>query len=292
MSQNKLEEKNQKKVLNLLEYHRVSTYKQKRDITIEQQRQEIKKFLNFNEGLYNVVEIYEDEGKSGFKYDEKERPEYNKMLKRIREDPSIDGVLAYDMDRFGRVALEGMGFIKEMYTLKKEFVLVNDKIDPSTPFGEFYAGIKQLVSQLDGKNIKNKTRIGRERKKQLNIQAGRDPYYGFGRKKKVVPKEIKDKMIDLYTHEEKKLGFKEIQKIIQKTPYLEYDEEKKEYVEKTGFKLATSTIGERLKEWGVEIRVPKYYKPKEYFKKEVDLQVSKMKEELLKQRFPETKKVK
>ena len=46
MNEKKNDPKNK---LRLLEYHRVSTYKQKHDVTIETQKNEIRKFLNRSE---------------------------------------------------------------------------------------------------------------------------------------------------------------------------------------------------------------------------------------------------
>ena len=139
-------EKTSRKKLRLLEYHRVSTYKQKHDVTIETQKNEIKKFLNRSDGKYEVIDIYEDEAKSGFKFSEDERPAYNKMLGRLKSDENIDGVLAYDLDRFGRDSFELIGFGRNMALLQKEIILVKDKIDQSTPFGEFYFELKALLS--------------------------------------------------------------------------------------------------------------------------------------------------
>lgn len=271
------------KKLSLLEYHRVSTYKQKHDVTIETQKNEIRKFLDRSDEMFEVVDIYEDVAKSGFKFSKDERPEYNKMLDRLRSDPNIDGVLAYDLDRFGRDSFELIGFGRNMALFQKEIILVKDKIDQSTPFGEFYFELKALLSQLTGKNIIHQLRAGRERKKEENIKKGLPKTHGFGRKKKIVPKEIKEKMVKLY---EKGYGFKEIQNRMQKVPYLRHNEKESIYETKTGYKLATSTIGDKLREWGLEIREPKYSKSSELIKKtletEVDKRVEAMKQDLLK----------
>lgn len=272
-----------KKKLRLLEYHRVSTYKQKHDVTIETQKNEIKKFLNRSDKKFEVVDIYEDEAKSGFKFSEDERPEYNKMLDQLRSDPNIDGVLAYDLDRFGRDSFELIGFGRNMVLLQKEIILVKDKIDQSTPFGEFYFELKALLSQLTGKNIIHQLKAGRQRKKEENIKHGLPKTYGFGRKKKIIPKEIKEKMIKWYN---KGYGFKEIQNRMQTVPYPYYNEIENIYETKTGYKLSTSTIGDKLREWNVEIREPKYSKSKELIKKRIEREVGQkvevMKQELLK----------
>ena len=282
-----MNEKKQKQDLRLFQYCRVSTLKQKEDKTIEQQELLIHKHVEkFNsedhEYRYIIVEIFRDEAKSGYKFDEKNRPEFNKMFEKLKSD-KIDGVIAYSLDRLGRETENLLKFFREVGELGKKIILVEGKIDRKTPFGRFLSGLNALMSEFDGDTIKYKLNTGRERKKAKNIKEGKPATFGFGRKPKIVPIEIKEKMIRWY---EKGYGFKQIQRRMQEIIYKEWNEEIRSYQDKKGFKLSTATIGVKLRQWGINIRVPKYLKIEEVIQKtldeEVDKRVKIMKEELLK----------
>lgn len=275
----KIIEKDQEdqKPLILLEYHRVSTLKQVNDMTIKDQRYAINEFIENNKTKYQVIKVFEDEGKSGFKFNKEDRPAFNEMLEllkndSLKENPSIYGVMAYDIDRFGRDGYEVIGFGREMQKIQKKICLVNDKIDQTTPFGDFYFSLKAILSQLDGESIKKKLNMGRDRKKRENLKQKLPATHGFGRKKKIIPKIIREKMIKWY---KKGDGFKRIQNKIQNVLYPYYNEKEDKWEEIKGFKLSTSTIGERFREWGVEIREPKYSKSKDIIRRKVDQEVNK-----------------
>ncbi len=274
MTNNEIKNNQIKKPLNLLEYRRVSTYKQKKDVTIETQRVVNGKFKEIHKDLYNIINVYEDDGKSGFKFGKEDRPDFHKLLEDLYSIENADGILVYDIDRIGRDALELMELGDDFVKKNKVIVSVNKGgiIEQDSPEGKFIYGIFALMSELKGTTDKRRMHEGRERKKQKNIEEGRPAYFGFGRKKKIVPKNIKDKMIKWY---KKEYGFKEIQNRMQKVPYLQYNEKDKKYKEITGFKLSTSTIGVKLKEWGLLIREPKYSKSKKAIQKQIDDEVDK-----------------
>jgi len=282
---NNLNQKQIRNPLNLLEYRRVSTYKQKKDVTIETQRVINGKFKEAHKDLYNIISVYEDDGKSGFKFGKEERPAFHKLLEELYSVENIDGIFVYDIDRIGRDALELME-LGDDFVKKNKFIVSVKKggiIEQDSPEGKFIYGIFALMSEFRGTTDKRRMYEGRERKKQENIESGRPPYYGFGRKKKIVPKIIKDKMIKWY---EKGYGFKEIQNRMQKVPYPQYNEKDKKYEEITGFKLSTSTIGNKLRDWDVEIKEPKYNKSKKAIQKQIDKEVNrrmqKLKEDIMK----------
>lgn len=276
-----------KQDLRLFQYCRVSTLKQKEDKTIEQQdlliHRHVEKFNSEDhEYRYIIVEIFRDEAKSGYKFDEKNRPEFNKMFEKLKSD-KIDGVIAYSLDRLGRETENLLKFFREVGELGKKIILVEGKIDRKTPFGRFLSGLNALMSEFDGDSIKYKLNTGRERKKAKNIKEGKPATFGFGRRPKIVPIEIKEKMIRWY---EKGYGFKQIQRRMQEITYKEWSEENRSYQDRKGYKLSTATIGVKLRQWEVKIRVPKYLKIEDVTQKvldeEVDKRVKTMKEELLK----------
>lgn len=280
-------ENNKKQDIRLFQYSRVSTLKQKEDKTIEQQELLIQKHVEkFNsedhEYRYIIIEKFRDEAKSGYKFDETNRPEFNKMFEKLKSD-NIDGVIAYSLDRLGRETENLLKFFREVGELGKKIILVEGKIDRKTPFGRFLSGLNALMSEFDGDTIKYKLNTGRKRKKAKNILEGKPATFGFGRRPKIVPIEIKEKMIRWY---EKGYGFKQIQRRMQEITYKEWNEETRSYEDKKGFKLSTATIGVKLRQWKVKIREPKNLKIDDAIQKTIDKEVDKrikdMKEELLK----------
>ena len=262
-----------KKKLRLLEYLRVSTLKQKNDITIETQKRENTKFKKINSDKYEIIATYKDDGKSGFKFGIEERPDFNRLLDLLYSDDSIDGIYAYDLDRIGRDSTELMILGRDFIKLKKKIVTTNKgEIKQDTPEGELIYGIFSLLTQFDGNTIKRKFKAGRERKFAENVAEGLPKTHGFGRKDKIVPKEIKDEMIKWYN---KGYGFKIIQKRMKKIEFQKWDDEKKEYVKQMGYSLSPVTIGKRLREWDIVIRKPKYSKSEKEVREEIEKEVKK-----------------
>jgi len=77
-------------------YVRVSTKKQLKGSSVEYQKEAIKKYCNAHD--IELVKIYADKGISAYK----NRPQFKAMIEHILKNDEWDGVVVYDLTRFGR----------------------------------------------------------------------------------------------------------------------------------------------------------------------------------------------
>lgn len=257
---------NKKKVkkLNLFEYRRVSTETQKRNITIEIQEILNREYRERND--FNVEKVFIDDGKSGYKHDELNRPDYNRMWKELIERPDVDGIFSYDLTRLGRDSEELIRLRKLLKNNNKILVLTSYDINLDTFDGEFIYNFRAILSEYFGKIIKNRLQVAR----MIEYKAHPER---FGRPKIEIPDKLKKKILHWYQVQQ--VGFSTISKLIQVENIKKYPdwfqrmyigfgkttEKEKESREKR-FYLSPQTVGDRLKEWKVKIRDPKFRKKK------------------------------
>ncbi len=251
-------EKKEKKIL-LVEYRRVSTLKQKEKNTIKRQEILNQKFIEMKDGKYEVVKVFVDDGKSGFKSEKKDRPNYNKMVKYIEENEQIDGVLVLEIDRLGRDSSELMKFKEKIKELKKCVVEAISGMVYTflNPMQEFIFENMSSLSSFIGKRLKNKLQFMRK-------IAYKEHPEKFGRPKKNIPEKLKNKIIHWYKIQ--KNGFSRISKLIQTENFNDYPELQNEYIGfgkitkkekelgKKRFYLSASSVGNYLRKWNIKIR--------------------------------------
>lgn len=250
---------NKKKVkkMNLFEYRRVSTEKQRRSITIEIQKTLNKEYAERNN--FNIVKEFIDDGKSGYKHDENTRPAYNQMWKELIERPDVDGIFAYDLTRLGRDSEELIRLRKLLKNNNKILVLTSYDINLDTFDGEFIYNFRAILSEYFGKIIKNRLQVARMIKYETNPEI-------FGRPKKEVPDKLKKRILHWYQVQQD--GFSKISKLILTEDIKDYtDWFQRLYPNGFGkgekqFYLSPQTVGVRLKDWKVKIRDPKFRKKK------------------------------
>jgi len=237
-------------------YARTSTITQKNDKTIELQNQKLDSFEKEHEEIIIVVRLIDD-GISGTK-NETGRPDYLK-LKKYMEDPSIDGVIATQLDRLGRSNYELQKLFEEAIKKnKKDLILLSHNIDTKTKEGKFAFDVLCAQVEYDLRNIRERMEYGYRTEYDKNPEK-------FGRPKKEIPEKLKKKMIHWYKIQ--KDGVKRISDLIQVEDIKKYpewfqrqyigfgkitDDEKKKGLNR--FYLSPATVLKRLREWNVEIR--------------------------------------
>lgn len=256
---------NEKKIKKLIEYRRVSTLKQKVKNTIKRQEILNKKFLEDKKGEYVVEKAFIDDGRSGFKSNEKERPEYHQMIQFLENNTEIYGVIVLEIDRLGRDSSEMMRFKDKAIELKKCVIeSVSGMIYTfDTPMQEFIFENMSSLSSFIGKRLKNKLQFMRKIAQKEHPEK-------FGRPKKEIPEKLKEKMIHWYKIQNH--GFKKISDLIKAEDLEEYpdwfqrkypkgfgtpkkiENKEGEIIKEKKFYLSPATIGKRLKEWDVKIR--------------------------------------
>lgn len=255
------DEKNQ--ILDFFEYRRVSTKSQKEKCTIKRQELLNSKFLEYNKNRYNVVRAFVDDGRSGFKSSKEDRPAYWRMMNELKkeENHSIAGVFVLKVNRLGRDTQELVNFKEKIKDLGKSVLLAESGLllSFSNPMEELIFDIQAGISNYVGKTIINKMQFMRQ------VAYDEDPDK-FGRPKKEIPERLKKKIINLYRNQ--KQGFLKICKLLRLEDIKDYpdwfqrDHPNGFGKEEGQFYLSPTTIGKRLKEWGIEIRSPKFRKLK------------------------------
>jgi DNA invertase Pin-like site-specific DNA recombinase len=212
----------------LYAYTRVSTKKQMKAGTMENQIRAINKFIEYNNNKYKIIKWFKDEGVSAFK----ERPEYNKMLECIKEDKA-DGVIIAKLDRIGRSVKDLVNTIDLLEEKSKIFIVTNQNLNTSTKEGKLLFHMICAIAEYEAELIKERMQEGIER----YVEDGGK----LGRKEIKISPEIKRKMIIWYN---KGLGFSIIKKLL----------------EIENVKMSPKTVGKYLKRWEVEIRSPTHRK--------------------------------
>ncbi|UYP46396.1 hypothetical protein NEF87_002681 [Candidatus Lokiarchaeum ossiferum] len=153
-------------------YYRISTEKQKKKNTQENQKIAI---YNFVEGLdVEIVNEFEDLGISGADND---RPQFNLMLSKLNE---VEGLVIYDLDRLTRDFEMGVNLMFMLKNSKKSLYIARTKDikDFSDDSEQLMTIIKSWVSALERKKIKERQKIGIQRYKETKGRWGRKKSFG------------------------------------------------------------------------------------------------------------------
>ena len=173
-------------------YLRVSTLKQKDQNTIENQKILLADYCKIHPNI-RIDAFYEDNGISAFK----ERPQFQLMLSDLNK---FDGVIITSLSRIGRSVKQLEETAKILNEKHKEFIVINDNIDTTTPSGMLFYHLLSAFNEYEASLIKEQMEAGRERARIEGKHLGRYPI------------EINDKeLIKLYV--DKHLGMDSIAKL-------------------------------------------------------------------------------
>lgn len=203
--------------LELLAYVRVSSKDQEKKETHQNQIIRIKRWAEY-EG-HTIIKWYQDLAKSG--KETENHPEFQLMMKEI--ELIGDGVVIDNLSRFARNPkdlLVNNHRISE--DLKKEFFCVKEKIDTTTPHGQFMLTVLAGLYQLELEDFRDRVERGRERKREEKKE---DPSIRLGGP---VPKEV-----------DRKKAEKELKKGKSVPHVAEL------------LKISPQTLRRRMKNWGI-----------------------------------------
>ena len=136
--------------------------------SISAQRQIISRFIAQSPELSELPRLeFCDDGFSGTNF---ERPEFQRMIERIREG-EISCVIVKDLSRFGRDYLEGGDYLEHIFPfLGVRFMSVNDHYDSNNYLGStpgIYVTFRNLIYDYYSKDLSKKVKTGM-RVKQKN----------------------------------------------------------------------------------------------------------------------------
>jgi len=153
--------------LNLLGYIRVSTLPQVEGTSIDVQIEKIKEYCKTKE--HTLIKMYSDKGVSGAV----KRPKFEAMMKRAMEDDKINGVICYELTRFGRNTIDLLTNIKLLEKANKKFISVKDEINTNSASGTLILQMLSAISEFERKRIIERLKEGKEWAKIHGTKSGK-----------------------------------------------------------------------------------------------------------------------
>lgn len=144
-------------------YLRVSTS----DQTTLNQELELKEYCKRNN--IEIYEIYKDEGISGAKHS---RPELDRMLQDMRTK-QFEVVIVWKFDRLGRSTSHLLQVLEEMKNKNITLIATSQNIDTSNPMGKFFFTILSGFAEMERELIRERIKLGLERRKKQGKKLGR-----------------------------------------------------------------------------------------------------------------------
>lgn len=166
-------------------YARVSTRRQVEEgYSLAAQRRQIKGFCDGKR--WELVRVYADEGKSG--KDLKGRAALQALLEAAKAH-QFDVVVICKLDRLGRNTRQILGMVEDYFSKNGvRLVSVQEGIDATTPAGEFTLTVLAGLSQLERRQVSDRTREDMAEAKKQGKHCGRVGYgWRMGKAGELVP---------------------------------------------------------------------------------------------------------
>jgi DNA invertase Pin-like site-specific DNA recombinase len=144
-------------------YLRVSTL----DQTTMNQELELLKYCEINN--IEIYKTYKDEGVSGSKVS---RPQLDLMLQDMR-NKCFNCVIVWKFDRLGRSTSHLLQVLEELKNKNVTLIATSQNIDTSTPMGKFFFTILSGFAEMEREMIRERIKLGLERRKQQGKVLGR-----------------------------------------------------------------------------------------------------------------------
>lgn len=182
------------KVWNVAIYARVSTDKKEQSESIPVQVENLKKWLlekskTDTDAIYNMVDIYEDNGKSGSNFD---RDEFIRMKNDI-ENKKINMVITRDLSRFSRNYIMAGYYLEDYFKVNNiRFISVLDNVDTISEYNDIIP-FKNILNEMYIKDCSRKVKSALNTRMQNGSSIASKPPYGYkfdevyeGNQKKIV----------------------------------------------------------------------------------------------------------
>lgn len=144
-------------------YLRVSTA----DQTTLNQEIELREYCERNN--YEIYKIYKDEGVSGAKTS---RPQLDLMLIDMR-NKLFEAIIVWKFDRLGRSTSHLLQVLEELKNKNVRLIATSQSIDTDTPMGKFFFTILSGFAEMEREMIKERIKLGLERRKKEGKLLGR-----------------------------------------------------------------------------------------------------------------------
>jgi site-specific DNA recombinase len=152
-------------MIRLAAYLRVSEEEHKLNLTIENQRGEVRRWAEYHR--HEIVGEYPDDSVSGTIRFEA-RPSGAKLLTDLASG-TFNTVVVWRLDRLGRNAFEILRAVSAIRAAGVKLVSVTEHFDPDTPAGAAFLNLLATFAQFERDSIVQRTSLG----KKLAVKGGR-----------------------------------------------------------------------------------------------------------------------
>ncbi len=169
-----------RKVWNVAIYARVSTDKKDQSESIPAQVGNLKKWLleksrDDKEAIYNLIDVYEDEGMTGSNFD---RDSFIRM-KEDMEDKKINMVLTRDLSRFSRNYVLAGYYLEDYFKVNNvRFISVLDNVDTENEFNDIIP-FKNILNEMYIKDCSKRVRLALNDRMNRGSSIASKPPYGY-----------------------------------------------------------------------------------------------------------------
>jgi len=194
--------------MKLIGYCRVSTDNQKDEGTIELQTRALADYCNAKG--YELVQTFKDEGVSGGL---ENRPALAEMFAFLEDNPEIEGVLIYKLDRLARDLYIQEHLIKKLEALNKSLISTKEPdLASGDPMRKAFRQFMGIVSELEKSFITMRLSGGRINKAKNGRYAGGGIALGYQTidKDLVIHKADAETIKTIYKMKKNRKGLREI----------------------------------------------------------------------------------
>lgn len=168
------------KIWNIAIYARVSTDKKEQSESIPAQVENLKKWIldkskNDKKAIYNLVDIYEDQGRSGSNFD---RDAFIRMKADI-ENGKINMVVTRDLSRFSRNYILAGYYLEDYFKVNGvRFISVLDNVDTELEFDDIIP-FKNILNEMYIKDCSKRVKSALNSRMQRGSSIASKPLYGY-----------------------------------------------------------------------------------------------------------------
>lgn len=169
------------KIWNIAIYARVSTDKKEQSESIPVQVENLKKWIlnkskEDRNAIYNLIDVYEDQGTSGSSFD---RKSFIRMKEDI-EDKKINMVVTRDLSRFSRNYILAGYYLEDYFKVNNiRFISVLDNVDTESEFDNDIIPFKNILNEMYIKDCSRKVRSALLTRMERGSSIASKPPYGY-----------------------------------------------------------------------------------------------------------------
>lgn len=134
---------------------------------IEIQKEKIKKFCDATGRT--ITNWFIDNDASAYKY----RPNYEKMMKAIKDAPICKGIICSSISRFGRSTVDVLLAHRELKEHDKELILIDNNIDSNTVGGKAMIGMLAVFADFERDTIRERLEAGKRYARAHGTKSGK-----------------------------------------------------------------------------------------------------------------------